>query len=87
MANDFNIAEGDEVFLTDGGRHFGAVRHVRPSGRDEIVVYVENAGEFTVPLDAVDAAHFQKVIVHYDKLDHVLRRAIKHARDREDRTI
>ena len=84
MTND-PIEEGDEVFLADGSRHFGAVRHVRPAGRKEFVIYVENAGEFTVPLDAVDAVHFKKVIVHFDKLDHRLQRAIKHARDREER--
>ena len=57
------IQEGFEVFLADGEHAFGAVRQVAPHGRPELVVYVENAGDFFVPLDAVEAVHSQKVIV------------------------
>jgi hypothetical protein len=32
-------------------------------------VYVENAGDFFVPLDAVEAVHSQKVIFNRGKLD------------------
>jgi hypothetical protein len=78
------IEEGFEVFLSDGQPAFGAVREVAPHGRAEIVVYVENAGDFFVPLDAVKAVHSQKVIVSADKLDPKLRRAIGHAHDAED---
>ena len=44
-------------------REFGAVREVSPNGRPELVIYVENAGDFVVPLSAVEAVHSQKVIL------------------------
>lgn len=81
------IREGFEVFVSDGDKAFGAVRQVAPHGRPELVIYVENAGDFTVPLDAVDAVHSQKVIVNRGKLDLKLRRAIGHAHDAEDPSI
>ena len=58
-----------------------------PHGRAEILVYVENAGDFTVALGAVEAVHAQKVIVNCQKLDPKLRRAIGHAHDAEDPRI
>jgi cytoskeletal protein CcmA (bactofilin family) len=51
-----------------------------PAGR---VIYVENAGDFLVPLDVVAAVHSQKVIFECRKLDPRLRRAIGHAHDAE----
>ena len=83
MAND-RIQDGFEVFVSDGDKPFGAVRQVSPHGRAELVVYVENAGDFTIALGAVDAVHAQKVIVNRDKLDPRLREAIGHAHDAED---
>jgi hypothetical protein len=81
------IQEGFEVFAHDGNHAFGAVREVAPHGRPELVIYVENAGDFTVPLDAIHAVHSQKVIVNCGKLDAKLRRAIGHAHDAEDPNI
>lgn len=78
------VHEGFEVFVSDDNKAFGAVRQVRPHGRSELVVYVENAGDFTIPLAAVRAVHSQKVIVDCDKLGDRLRRAIGHAHDAED---
>jgi hypothetical protein len=78
------IAVGDQVFAVDGGEVFGAVRQVAPHGRPELVIYVENAGDFVVPLDAVEAVHAQKVIVNCKKLDARLREAIGHAHDAEE---
>jgi hypothetical protein len=86
MANE-RIQEGYEVFVSDADKPFGAVRQVSPRGGSELVVYVENAGEFTVALSAVRAVHAQKVIVDCDKLDHRLRKAIGHAHDAEDPNI
>ena len=74
------IEVGYQAFVTDGDDEFGAVRDVSPDG---LVVYVENAGEFRVPLDAVKAVHSQKVIFECGKLDRGLRRAIGHAHDAE----
>jgi len=83
MASD-NVQEGFEVFVADDAEAFGAVRQVRPQGRPELVVYVENAGDFVVPLSAVTAVHSQKVIVNRGMLDRRLRQAIGHAHDAED---
>lgn len=81
------IQEGFEVFVSDGEHAFGAVRQVAPHGRPELVVYVENSGDYFISLDAVEAVHSQKVIVSGNKLDARLRRAIGHAHDAEDPSI
>jgi hypothetical protein len=86
MTND-PIEEGFEVFLSNGEKAFGAVRQVSPDGRPELVIYVENAGDFVVPLSAVKAVISQKVILNSGKLDARLRQAIGHAHDSEDPRI
>ena len=48
-----NIREGDDVFLHDGDKGFGAVRQVR---KHWLVVYIENAGDYEIPLEAVKDA-------------------------------
>jgi len=78
-----NIEVGYQTFVSDGGEEFGAVRQVAPHGRPELVIYVENAGDFVVPLDAVEAVHSQKVILTCRKLDRRLREAIGHAHEAE----
>ena len=74
------IEIGYQAFASDGGEEFGAIREISPEG---IIVYVEIAGDFRVPLDAVKAVHHQKVVFDCDKLDDRLRRAIGHAHDAE----
>jgi hypothetical protein len=81
------IREGFDVFVHDGDKAFGAVRQVSPHGRPEIVIYVENAGDFTVPLAAVAAVESGKVTLTCGKLEHKLRRAIGHAHESEDPRI
>ncbi len=71
------------AFLRDGGDPVGAVRQVSPGGRAEIVLYVENAGDFVVPMTAVKAVHFDKVILEAALLSPKLRAAIGHAHDAE----
>ena len=78
-----NIEVGYQTFVSDGGEEFGAVRQVAPHGRPELVIYVENAGDFVVPFDAVEAVHSQKVILNCRKLDRRLREAIGHAHEAE----
>lgn len=78
------IEVGYQTFVADGEAAFGAVREVAPGGRAELVIYVENAGHFVVPLTAVDAVHAQKVILNVGKLDPDLRIAIGHAHDAEE---
>ncbi|MFI5317609.1 MAG: hypothetical protein ACHQ6T_18045 [Myxococcota bacterium] len=74
------IEVGDQTFVSDGEAEFGAVRHVTPNA---VIVYVENSGEFRIPLSAVSAVHSKKVIFDCKKLDASLRRAIGHAHDAE----
>jgi len=75
------IEVGYQAFVSDGGEEFGAVREVSPNGRPELVIYVENAGDFVVPISAVEAVHSQKVILDCGKLERRLRQAIGHAHD------
>jgi hypothetical protein len=82
-----NVREGFEVFIHDGDKAIGAVRKFSPHGRRELVIYVENAGDFVVPLGAVKAVHSHKVILNRSKLDHRLWQAIGHAHDAEDSDI
>ena len=86
MANE-PIREGFDVFVHDGDKAFGAVRQVSPHGQAELVIYVENAGDFTVPVTAVKAVHSGKVILQCGKLDLRLRKAIGHAHEGEDPRI
>jgi len=81
MANE-RIEAGFQIFLSDGGDEFGSVRSVSSDGH-QLVVYVENAGDFTVPMSAVTAVHSEKVILDKHKLDDKLREAIAHAHDAE----
>jgi hypothetical protein len=81
------IQEGFDAFVHDGDKAFGAVRQVSPHGRPELVIYVENAGDFTVPLTAVQTVESEKVVLNCGKLDARLRRAIGHAHEGEDPRI
>jgi hypothetical protein len=74
------IEVGYQAFVSDGSEEFGAVRAVSAK---ELTVYVENSGDFQVPLDAVQSVHFGKVIFACGKLERRLRVAIGHAHDAE----
>lgn len=78
------IKEGFMVFVSDGDAGVGSVRRVTPGGRPELVVYVENGGDFSVPLSAVESVHADKVILNCDRITPGLRAAIGHAHDAED---
>jgi hypothetical protein len=77
------IEVGFQTFVSDSSEEFGAVRAISPHGRPELVIYVENAGDFTVPLGAVESVHSGKVIFNCARLDRRLREAIGHAHDAE----
>ena len=77
------IEIGFQLFAAEGGEVFGAVRTVLPAGRPELVINIEGAGDFTISLDAVTAVHDQKVLINLAKLEPQIRKAIKHAHDRE----
>ena len=77
------IELNDMVFVSDGGEGIGSVRQIRAEA-PELVVYIENAGDFEVPLSAVHAVHSGKVVLDCAKLDPRLREATRHVRDAAD---
>jgi hypothetical protein len=77
------IEIGYQAFTHDGGEEFGAVRDVQPDGRPELIVYIENSGEYTVPLTAVTGVHSEKVVIDVSQLPEAVQEAISHAHDRE----
>lgn len=78
------IEDGYMAFLSGAREGFGAVRQICPGGQPSLVVYVENGGDFTVPLSAVESIQPQKIVLDRDRLDARLREAIRHAHDAED---
>jgi hypothetical protein len=78
------IREDYVVYVHDGDKQIGAVRHV---SKDGIRVYVENAGDFEVPLTAVRDVTDDKVTLDSGKLSADLRKAIGHAHQGEDPRI
>lgn len=78
--NPEEIGAGYLVFTSDGEAEFGAVREIFP---DSLLINIENAGDFRIPAEAVEAVHFKKVIVDCSKLDERVRAAIAHAHDAE----
>lgn len=78
-----HIGIGDQVYLEEGAAPCGGVRDVALEGHPEIIIYIENAGEFTVPLDAVDSVHDGKVVLDRSRLEQPILDAIAHAHDNE----
>ena len=76
------IQVGFQTFVSDGDEEFGAIRAISPDGK-LLTVYVENAGDFTVPISAVVSVHSEKVTFECGKLDPAIRSAIGHAHDAE----
>jgi len=74
------IEVGYEAFVSDQEEKFGAIRAVSPR---ELTVWVEHAGDFTVPIEAVVSVQSEKVTFDCSKLNHELRVAIGHAHDAE----
>lgn len=69
------------VFLTEGQEGIGSVHDI---GSEAISVYVENFGEFLVPLAAITSVHDQKVLLDRDQVSEKFLRAVAHAQDSED---
>ncbi len=78
------VEVGYQVFVQEGGEEIGAVREILPPPRDQLVIYVENAGDFLVPANAVTGVHHQKVVLDFAQLDEPLLEAIGHAHDAEE---
>jgi hypothetical protein len=79
-----DIQEEFDVFAHDGDMAFGAVRRVT---EDAIEIYVENAGDFTIPRAAIREVHDGKVVVDSGQLEPRLQDAIRRARLGEDPRI
>jgi hypothetical protein len=77
------IQIGDQVYVEEGADPCGGVRGLAPETRSGIVIHVENAGEFTVSMDAVRSVHDGKVVLDRSWLDQPLLDAIAHAHDSE----
>jgi hypothetical protein len=78
------IELGYQCFLSDGGEMFGAVREVVPGGRPELVVNIENAGDFRLPLSAVEKVVEKRVVMRWADLEERVQEAIRHTLDREE---
>jgi hypothetical protein len=77
-----NIESNFLVFTADGADGIGSVREIRRSS-SELVIYIENGGDFVVPFSAIHAVHSGKVVLNHEHLAKDLRDAIAHARDAE----
>jgi hypothetical protein len=75
------IKEGFDVFLHDGDKAVGAVRRV---SAHEIVIYIEDAGDFVVPVSAVAEVTEDKVVLNAGKLDRKLLESIRREHKDED---
>jgi hypothetical protein len=72
------IEVGFQTFVNDSPEEFGAERAVSPDGRS-LTVYVENAGDFTVPASAVVSVQSEKATFDCGKLEATFVRAIGRA--------
>ena len=86
MSEKAKIEVGFQAFVSDGGEEFGAVREISRDGKT-LTVYVENAGDFAVPLSAVKEVTDDKVVLDGSKLAADLRKAIGRAHSGEDPRI
>jgi hypothetical protein len=75
------IDVGYQAFAKGSEEEFGAVRQVRPQ---DLVVYIEDAGDTVIPLSAVTDVIEGKVIVDLQRLDEPVRKAIANAHRDED---
>jgi hypothetical protein len=75
------IEPGFRVFLGEGMDGAGAVRSLGADGA--VVVNIENAGDFTLPMSAVRDVHDDKVIIDFDALSVPMREALHHLHDAE----
>jgi hypothetical protein len=75
------IEVGYQAFAKGSEEEFGAVRQVRPQ---DIVVYIEDAGDTVIPIASVTDVVEGKVIIDIQRLDENVRRAIANAHRDED---
>lgn len=77
------IRLGDQVYTGEGADPVGAVRELRSGAHPALIVYLENAGDITIPLNAIHAVHDGKVVLDPGKLEDRVRQALGHVRDSE----
>jgi hypothetical protein len=73
------IEIGFHLYLEASGNHYGAVRRVAPGDRDELIVYIQNEGNFIIPSRAVRSVRDSKVMLDQQQLDERVRHAISRA--------
>lgn len=76
----YGVSVGDQVFLDGNDEEIGAVRQVLP---DQVVVYIENAGDFIVRGPHVKAAHDGKLVLDPTRTEPELLDAARNAHSRE----
>lgn len=76
----YGVTVGDQVFIDGNSEEIGAVRQVLP---DQVVVYVENAGDFIVRGPHVKAAHDGKLVLDSKHAEPALLEAARLAHTRE----
>ncbi|MBB5863418.1 hypothetical protein [Xanthomonas sp. 3058] len=79
------IEIGQMVFLRDGEVGVGAIRDIRNDGA-ELVINIENGGDFILPASVVRDVHLCKVMLDVDTLPEAVRDALRHPHDNELRT-
>jgi hypothetical protein len=77
------IRLGDQVYTGEGSDPVGAVRELRSGSHPALIVYIENAGDVAVPVNAIHAVHDGKVVLDLGRLEDRVRRALGHVRDSE----
>jgi hypothetical protein len=75
------IEVGFQAFAKGSEEEFGAVRQVRAQ---DLVVYIEDAGDTIIPIASVTEVVEGKVIIDTQRLDENVRRAIANAHRDED---
>ncbi|PPU07624.1 hypothetical protein [Xanthomonas arboricola] len=76
------IEIGQMVFVRDGEVGVGAIREVRKDGA-ELVISIENGGDFVLPATVVRDVHSGKVMLDVEQLPEDVRHALRHPHDNE----
>ncbi|MCC4633429.1 hypothetical protein [Xanthomonas dyei] len=79
------IEIGQMVFLRDGEVGIGSVRDLRNDSA-ELVINIENGGDFVLPASVVRDVHSGKVLLDVDRLPEEVRTALRHVHDNELQT-
>jgi len=81
------IQMGAVIIMDEGSDGLETVGGLGPAWGDEIVAYIENAGDLRVPAHAVRSVHDAKVILDSSQLGAQILNAMAHAHDSEIRGL